>query len=55
MLAVYHRLAGVTVVPPAPAPIENHERPAAVDAMPALSERQRFALPRVEGSRSRLP
>lgn len=33
MLAVYHRLAGVTVVPPAPAPIESNERPVAVETM----------------------
>jgi len=52
MLAVYHRLAGVTAVPAAPRPVEDSDSPVA--AMPALSERQGFALPRVEGSRSEL-
>lgn len=51
MLAVYHRLAGVTVVPPVPAPIDANDT--VVAGSPALSERQGFALPRVEG-RSKL-
>jgi len=33
MLAVYHRLAGVTVGPPASRPIENAERAVAVETM----------------------
>ena len=33
MLAVYHRLAGVTVAAGAPAPIENNERPVVVETM----------------------
>ena len=33
MLAVYHRLAGVTVAPPAAAALENNERPVAIETM----------------------
>lgn len=33
MLAVYHRVAGVTIAPPVPPPVETSERPVTVESM----------------------